>query len=254
MRVHFPGVVLGLLAINGLAGAGEFQSNGVKIHYEVAGQGEPVILVHGLYSSAKMNWDLPGITAALAKHYRVIALDNRGHGQSDKPEAENAYGTEMAEDVVRLMDHLQIRQARLVGYSMGGMIAMKALTMHPERFTSVVLGGMGWLKEGTPLQHSWEVMGGRSGGTVPPACLHGLAKLAVTEEQVKAVHVPVTMIVGERDPCRRMYVEPLVKVRPDWPEKVVAGAGHINCIGKPEFLSQLEAALGGGNLAAGNAR
>lgn len=215
MRAYLAGVVLSLFAMNWPVGAAEFQSNGVKIHYEDTGRGEPVILVHGLYSSAKMNWDFPGITAALAKQCRVIALDNRGHGQSDKPKAEDQYGVQMAEDVIRLMDHLQIRQARLVGYSMGGMIAMKAVTLHPERFTSVVLGGMGWLKAGTPLQHSWEVMGGRSGGTVPPACLHGLAKLAVAEEEVKAIHVPVTMIVGERDPCRRMYVEPLVGIRPD---------------------------------------
>jgi pimeloyl-ACP methyl ester carboxylesterase len=245
MRARFAVVVFGLLAVTGPGRADEFLSNGVKIHYECAEKGEPVILVHGLYSSAKMNWDLPGITAALAKHYRVIALDNRGHGQSDKPEAEDQYGTQMVEDIVRLMDHLNIHQARLVGYSMGGMIVMKALTLHPDRFTSAVLGGMGWLKEGSPLQRFWEVAGGRNGGKVPPACLHGLAKLAVTQEQVKAVRMPVTVIAGERDPCRRMYVEPLTKVRPEWPVRVIAGAGHLNCIAKPDFLAQLEAALAG---------
>src|SRR5215831_9348436 len=105
--------------------AEEFDSAGVKIHYTVVGKGDPVILIHGLYSSAAMNWGLPGITAELAKHFRVIALDCRGHGQSGKPEAEGSYGTNMVEDVVRLMDHLHIAKAQVAGYSMGGMIAMK---------------------------------------------------------------------------------------------------------------------------------
>ncbi len=59
---------------------------------------------------------MPGTAAVLAKQYQVIAQDNRGHGQSDKPQAEGAYGTNMVEDVVRLMDHLGIRRARIVGY------------------------------------------------------------------------------------------------------------------------------------------
>ena len=238
-------IAMALLVAGQHAAADDFISNGVKLHYEISGSGEPVLLVHGLGSSAKMNWDLPGITAALAKHYRVIALDNRGHGQSDRPEAEDQYGTQMAEDLVRLLDHLNIRQARLVGYSMGGMIAMKAVTLHPDRFNSVILGGMGWLQEGSPLQHFWEMAGGRNQAKVPLACLHGLATLAVTEEQVKAIRVPITIIVGERDPCRRMYVQPLRAVRPDWPEKVIAGAGHLNCVAKPDFLTQLEGALNG---------
>jgi pimeloyl-ACP methyl ester carboxylesterase len=61
-----------------------FDSNGVKIHYTVEGKGEPVVLIHGLYSSADINWRLPGTIKALAARYQVIALDVRGHGRSDK--------------------------------------------------------------------------------------------------------------------------------------------------------------------------
>ena len=74
------------------APAADFDSAGVKIHYQVEGRGEPAILIHGLHASAQMNWGAPGIIADLAKNYRVIALDCRGHGQSDKPAAEGAYG------------------------------------------------------------------------------------------------------------------------------------------------------------------
>jgi pimeloyl-ACP methyl ester carboxylesterase len=73
--------------------------------------------------------------------------------------------------------------------------------------------------------------------------VRGIAKLAVTEAEIKAVGVPVTIIVGDRDPCRRLYVEPLLRVRPDWPEHVIQDAGHLNCILKPDFKKQLEAAL-----------
>ena len=243
MKTRIVSLTLAALAAGAAAlRADDFLSKGVKIHYEVSGQGEPVILIHGLYSSARMNWGLPGITAALAQHFQVIALDNRGHGQSDKPDGEDQYGPEMAEDIVRLMDHLHIQKARVVGYSLGGMITMKLLTLHPERVRSAVLGGMGWLQEGSPLQRFWETLPGRS-ALVPAACLHGMAKLAVTEAQVKAVRVPVTIIVGDRDPCRRLYVEPLLRIRPDWPEKVISGAGHLNCIFKSEFKNELQKAL-----------
>jgi pimeloyl-ACP methyl ester carboxylesterase len=99
-----------------------FDSRGVNIHYSVEGKGEPVILIHGFGTSIQLNWGTPGIIKALADQYQVIALDNRGHGQSDKPHAPSAYGSEMANDVIRLMDHLDIRKAHIIGYSMGGVI------------------------------------------------------------------------------------------------------------------------------------
>ncbi|MBI4615024.1 MAG: alpha/beta fold hydrolase, partial [Planctomycetes bacterium] len=103
------------------APADEFDSAGVTIRYDVRGEGEPVLLIHGLNASARLNWELPGITARLAKNYRVIALDNRGHGGSGRPVGEEEYGVKMAEDAVRLLDHLGVEKAHVVGYSMGGM-------------------------------------------------------------------------------------------------------------------------------------
>jgi pimeloyl-ACP methyl ester carboxylesterase len=141
------------------------------------------------------------------------------------------------------MDHLGIARAPVVGYSLGGMIVMKLATMHPQRVSSVVLGGMGWLKTESPLDRFWENIHARDNGKVPIACLHCIAQLGVTEAQVKAVAVPVVIVVGDRDPCRRMYVEPLRRIRPDWPEHVIADAGHLNCILKPDFKEQLLSAL-----------
>ena len=121
-----------------------FDSGGVRIHYEDRGQGDPVVLVHGFASSAQNNWGVTGWLDLLAREYRVLALDCRGHGQSDKPHDYAAYsGPMMEDDVSRLMDHARIGRALLMGYSMGGRISMGLLVRHPERLRAVVLGGIG---------------------------------------------------------------------------------------------------------------
>jgi pimeloyl-ACP methyl ester carboxylesterase len=122
-----------------------FNSDGVNIHFEDQGSGAPVILVHGFASRAEHNWGLTGWYKTLTPRYRVIALDCRGHGQSDKPHDVKAYsGRMMEDDVIRLMDHLGLRRALLMGYSMGGHIGMGLLAHHPDRFRAVVLGGIGF--------------------------------------------------------------------------------------------------------------
>jgi hypothetical protein len=243
-----PGTTLALLFLvvgAASAAADEFDSKGVKIHYVVEGKGESVVLIHGLTSSAAMNWELPGTVRLLSPKYQVIAFDCRGHGQSGKPTGEDQYGVEMVEDVTRLLDHLKIEKAHIVGYSMGGMIAMKFIVLHPDRAKSGVLGGMGWLKSGSVLEKFWEKLPGREEGHPPTACLHGLSQLGVTEDEVKAVKVPMSMVAGDHDPCRKMYIEPLVKVRPEWPLTTVEGAGHLTCIAKEAFKDALKDALDG---------
>ena len=233
--------IAALMAIGVPIFAADFDSAGVKIHYIEQGTGEPVILIHGLYASGQLNWGAPGIIADLAKHYRVIALDCRGHGESGKPSGEGDYGVRMVEDVVRLMDHLDLRSAHLIGYSMGGMIALKLAVTHPDRVRGAILGGMGWLSTGSHLQQFWENAGGRGKGK--SALLHGFAEFAVTADEVKAIKAPLQVIVGERDPCRQLYVNPLVKLRPDISAHLIAGAGHLDCVIKPEFKAELNAAL-----------
>lgn len=211
--------------------------NGVKVWYSVQGQGEPVVLVHGWLSSSAMNWDLPGISSRLAKDFQVVLIDVRGHGHSDKPETEASYGTELVEDIVRVLDQLQIKKAHVVGYSMGGIIVGNFIAKHPDRVLSGTLGGMGWLKEGGAGQ--W--MFSRIGRNDPDAkaraiCGRSLADLALTEEQIKSIKVPMTILVGDRDNVvKRLYVEPVRQARPDWTVVEINDAGHLNCIAKPEF-------------------
>ena len=92
------------------------------------GTGEPVIMAHGFAGNLEV-WD--DLMADLSKDHEAVALDCRGHGKSDKPHEPEQYGIEMVNDITRLMGHLQISKAHIVGYSMGGAIVMKMLVEHP---------------------------------------------------------------------------------------------------------------------------
>jgi len=234
-------IALAFILIAGAPARAEvFDSAGVKIHYVVAGKGDPVILIHGLMASAQINWEWPGIISELAKNHRVVALDCRGHGRSDKPVRDDQYGVNMVEDVVRLMDHLHIKRAKVVGYSMGGMIAMKMMVLHPKRVSSAVLGGMGWMENGN-------IFPGYTNASqnAIEACIRGFKGLAVSAEAVRNIKTPFIVIVGDLDPLRLLYVEPLHQLRPDVRIELVAGAGHLNCIFQPAFKADLKAFVDG---------
>ena len=98
-----------------------FSSNGIEIAYIDEGAGAPVLLIHGFASNVVTNWVDPGWVRTLVRAgYRVVAFDNRGHGRSEKLYDEAVYGAElMAEDARRLLDHLDIARADVMGYSMG---------------------------------------------------------------------------------------------------------------------------------------
>jgi pimeloyl-ACP methyl ester carboxylesterase len=119
--------------------------DGVRIAYEVVGQGDAVVLVHGFAASRAQNWRVPGWYETLtAGGYRVIALDCRGHGESDKPHDPASYGRDiMARDLLAVMQAAGVTRAFLMGYSMGGFISMHVLLMRPELLRKVVIGGVG---------------------------------------------------------------------------------------------------------------
>ena len=125
-------------------------SSDVKIAYEVVGEGLPIVLVHGFASSRSMNWKTPGWYGTLTQAGRqVIALDVRGHGESSKPHARSSYDErELAGDVVRLLDHLGLARADVMGYSMGGFITMRLLHDHHDRVRRAVIAGVGRVQSG----------------------------------------------------------------------------------------------------------
>jgi pimeloyl-ACP methyl ester carboxylesterase len=122
-----------------------FDSDGVRIAFLDEGAGAPILLIHGFASNMRFNWIDPGWVGLLTRNgFRVIAFDNRGHGESEKLYDEAAYGAPlMAEDARRLLDHLGIQQADVMGYSMGARITAFLALAHPGRVRSAIFGGMG---------------------------------------------------------------------------------------------------------------
>ena len=236
--------VITCLLIAGPAGAQQaaqsFDSNGVQIQYLDKGRGAPVVLLHGFTGSYARHWEAPGVIGALeGAGYRVIAMDCRGHGQSGKPHDASQYGLEMVQDVLRLLDHLHIDRAHIVGYSMGGGIAAQLLVRYPGRVKTVTLLGAGWegddpaalrtlmteLADGfakrdasalvsrvtsnganTPAPTTAEIAAmndalfARNDALALSACARSMAMLFdVPADRLRAVTVPVLAIVGEFD-------------------------------------------------------
>jgi len=176
----------------------------------VAGKGEPVVLVHGWSASAEM-WN--SLMGDLARDHQVIAMDCRGHGRSDKPHEAGRYRIEMANDVVRLMDHLGLARAHVVGYSMGGSIALRMLIDHPDRFLTAVIGGSTGFRAG---MDEWD------------------AGLTVTDAPLKANRVPALVIYGSRDDPDRFARFEQVLAAAQF--TAVEGAGHGAVPDSPVFV------------------
>jgi pimeloyl-ACP methyl ester carboxylesterase len=125
----------------------EFSSSGISVAYDDIGprEGLPVILVHGFSSNRNENWRRVGWLGAFERRrIRCIAADIRGHGESAKPHETEAYARDLlVSDIFALMDHLNVSRADLTGYSMGARLALSAALAKPDRFATLILGGVG---------------------------------------------------------------------------------------------------------------
>jgi pimeloyl-ACP methyl ester carboxylesterase len=118
-------------------------NQGVRIHYEVEGDGAPLVLVHGLGWSLE-EWRQLSYAKSLKNDYRLILIDARGHGSSDKSHDPAAYRLEsIATDLVAVLDDLKLSRAHYFGYSFGGWVGWGIAKHAPERFHSLIIGGCG---------------------------------------------------------------------------------------------------------------
>ena len=157
--------------------------NGIQLHYDVHGHGQPLLLIMGLGSPAA-NWDQPFVEE-ITKTHQVITYDNRGTGQSDKPDEDYSIAL-FASDAVGLLDALDIPKAHIFGISMGGMIAQELAIHYPQRVASLALGcTTPGGKNAVPAPpESMEALKGRAGQT-PEEAGRAAWKLSFSEDYIR---------------------------------------------------------------------
>ncbi|MGA2037120.1 MAG: alpha/beta hydrolase [Acidimicrobiales bacterium] len=232
--------------------------DGVRIAYEEIGQGDATLLHHGFASDSRINWVRPGVARAIADAgRRVVLIDARGHGRSEKPHGVEAYlGGAMERDVRALLDRLEIEEVAMVGYSMGSFVAIRLAVSDP-RVRSLVLGGTGSAPASTSsLEQSESIAEAleaddKSAIRDPKALAFrnfaeatGADRLALAaiqrarceppgEESFRAITVPTLVVNGERDALLGP-LDSLVEAMPQAELKLVPG-NHTSVVVKPEF-------------------
>ena len=235
----------------------DFDSDGVRLHFQVHGPagGQPIVAVHGFASDYQLNWVGTRWQETLTNAgFRVIGLDCRGHGDSDKPHDPAAYATTiMAADVVRLLDHVDVRQAAYLGYSMGARIGLQVAMDHPQRVTRAVLGGIGTagaidrsdaiaraFLAGEPTDDPVAQTFFRFASARPTndlralaACIQGL-RPNDDPERLARIKTPILIVVGDHDNIAHGAPE-LVELVPTARLVTIAGRDHMSAVVARDF-------------------
>ena len=191
---------------------------GQRIHYAVEGEGPLIVLQHGLLMSGE-SWKRGGFVDALTDRYRVAYVDLLGHGRSDKPsEAALYHQAQRAGDIIAVLDDLDCERAHLIGHSMGAWLAVGVAKHHPERLSSLVLGGWDFAnglpptRKGPLTFDAFMKFARRAGSElvewVTPehepgvrACFEALSQLGGGRDAVVDASVPVLIWEGRNDPA-----------------------------------------------------
>jgi pimeloyl-ACP methyl ester carboxylesterase len=242
---------------NSLASDLFFNSEGVKIHYKEIGSGTPVVLLHGYTMNSNM-WDNSLLLKTLSKTHRIITVDFRGHGLSDKPSEPKEYGPKVGIDVIRLLDHLNISKAHLVGFSMGSYVVGRLLVTHPDKIASATLGSGFFpfsdkneelFAEETAIhmekQAEKSIGGKREILYAMAAVARGWKYDAITDQQISKIKVPMQAIFGseERNELFEYQNYRLMLPSTALPIFIIKGADHDSknaAILRVEFVELVE--------------
>jgi pimeloyl-ACP methyl ester carboxylesterase len=242
-----------------------FMSDGLKLAYRTAGDptGDPILLIHGFASSSSVNWVFPGWVERLAAQgRRVIAIDNRGHGASDKPRDPALYDSRdcMAQDACRLLDHLEIERADIMGYSMGARITAFVAIDNGERVRSAIFGGLGYSMV-TGMKGAEEIAAALEADSVAglsgqprtfrafadqtksdrlalAACMRG-SRRKVPEEEVSDISMPALVAVGTKDDVAGS-AEDLVRLLPQGQLLAIPDRDHMRAVGDKVFFEGVD--------------
>ena len=231
-----------------------FQNGPVEIAYIDEGEGEPIVLVHGFASTKNVNWVYPTWVSELKRGgRRVVALDNRGHGESGKLYDPAQYTIPiMAGDVVALMDHLDIARADVMGYSLGSRMTAQLALSVPERLRSAIFGGIGMamIEGGGPGENVAEALEApsldevadpvgrtfrafadqtRSDRLALAACMRGSRGLLCRNDAAR-ISVPVLIAVGTSDEIAGSARE-LGEIIPDAEVLDIPNRDHMRAVG-----------------------
>jgi pimeloyl-ACP methyl ester carboxylesterase len=231
-----------------------FHNGAIEIVYLDEGEGDPILLVHGFASSKNVNWVYPTWVSELKKNgRRVVAFDNRGHGESGKLYDSKEYEiATMAGDITALMDHLNIERADVMGYSLGSRMTAMLARSEPERLRSAIFGGIGiGLIEGggpgenvaraleadalddvtDPVGRTFRAFADqtRSDRRALAACLRGSRRL-MTKEEATQIAVPVLIAVGTSDEIAGS-AEALGKIIPGSQVLNIPNRDHMRAVG-----------------------
>jgi pimeloyl-ACP methyl ester carboxylesterase len=237
-----------------------FHHGAVEIAYLDEGEGDPILLVHGFASTKNVNWVYPTWVSELKKNgRRVLAFDNRGHGESAKLYDPAAYEIAiMASDITALMDHLNIERADVMGYSLGSRMAAVLARSQPERLRSAIFGGIGiGLIEGggpgenvaraleadsldevtDPVGRTFRAFADqtRSDNRALAACLRGSRRL-MTREEAAGISVPALIAVGTADEIAGS-AEALRKIIPGSQVLNIPNRDHMRAVGDKVYKS-----------------
>jgi pimeloyl-ACP methyl ester carboxylesterase len=236
----------------------KFNSDGVEIAFVDEGEGEPVLLIHGFASNIRVNWVSTGWTKYLLDAgFRVIAFDHRGHGESEKLYDQAQYSAPtMAADAMRLLDHLNIGNTNIIGYSMGARVAAFLTIQRPDLVKKVVFAGLAErLVSGVPgaeaiadaleAESATDVTDAgaktfrvfadqtKSDRKALAACIRS-SRVKIKPEALAAIKAPVLVVAGELDDVSGR-VGPLVAMIPGAKGLTLPRKNHMSAVGDRDF-------------------